>query len=283
MKRSPICIAITGANGFVGKNLRKHLNEKHIQVVAIARKNFFSYKNEKKIISPNYSEKDILSPLKGCHALIHLVGIGNQTLDSSYVPVNVILTKKIVNLCKKTKIKKIIYNSGLGASKKTKLSYFISKFQAEQEIIKSGLDYTIFRPSYIIGKNDLLTKNLNRQIKNGFVIIPGSGKYLIQPILVTDVIKIITTAIFSKKFSKKILDLVGPQTISFEKFVRSLLKNKKIKIKKYDLEKLYYEAIHNSKPNYGIDDLNILIGSFVSDHKSLEKLTGIKLTNVLKF
>lgn len=282
MQDSPICIAITGANGFVGKNLRKHLNTKNIQVVAIARKNFRSYKHEKKIISLNYSEKDLLSKLKGCHALVHLIGVGNQTINSDYLPVNVLLTKKIIKLCKKTKIKKIIYNSGLGVSKKSTISYFISKFQAEHEIIKSGLDYTIFRPSYIVGKDDLLSKNLNRQIKNNLIIVPGSGKYLIQPIFINDVVKIIAIAISSKNFSKKILNLVGPQSITFEKFVKLFLKNRTTKIKKINLEKMYYEAIHNPQCIYGIDDLNILIGSFVANHKPIERLSGLKLTKILK-
>ena len=71
------------------------------------------------------------------------------------------MTKKIIKLCKKTKIKKIIYISGLGVTSKSTSAYFISKYKAEQEIIKSGLDYTILRASYIIGKNDSLTKKPN--------------------------------------------------------------------------------------------------------------------------
>lgn len=274
-------IAITGANGFVARNLRKYLNTKHIEVVAIARKNFHSYKSEKKIISPNYSEKTLLLGLKGCDAMVHLVGIGNQTTNSDYLSTNVTLTKKLIQICKKKKIKKIIFNSGLGVSKKSTLSYFISKFHAEQEIVKSGLDYTIFRPSYIIGKDDLLTKNFKRQSKEGRIIIPGSGKYMIQPIFVEDAIKIITVAIFSKNFTNKILDLVGPKALSFEKFVKVYLQNKKLKFKKFNLEKLYFKAIHNPNSCYSVDDLNILIGSFVANHKNIEKLSGVKLTNFL--
>jgi NADH dehydrogenase len=68
-------------------------------------------------------------------------------------------------LCKRAKIKKIVYNSGLGVNKSTTFGYFISKLKAEQQIIKSGLDYAILRASYIIGKNDPLTKNLLKQAK----------------------------------------------------------------------------------------------------------------------
>jgi len=99
--------------------------------------------------------------------------------------------------------------------KKTTSSYFISKLKAEQLIVNSGLDYTIFRPSYILGTDDLLSQNLKKQIKKGFITIPGSGNYKLQPISVNDVAKIILQATTSKKFSKKIIDLVGPETVSF--------------------------------------------------------------------
>ena len=62
------------------------------------------------------------------------------------------LQKYIINMCKKAKIKKIIYASGLGVNASSSTGYFISKYRAEQLIINSGLDFSIFRPSYIVGK-----------------------------------------------------------------------------------------------------------------------------------
>ena len=97
-------------------------------------------------------------------------------------------------------IKSIFYFSGLGVSKNSTSRYFISKFKAEQIIINSGLNYTIFRPSYIIGKDDYLTKNVQKQIRKNKIVIPGSGKYIIQPIFINDVCKIVYLAIKSKKF-----------------------------------------------------------------------------------
>ena len=278
MKKS-VLIAITGANGFVAKNLRKFLRNDKIPSVCLARKNFRNYSLETKVISPDYNENQILSKLKKCDALIHLIGIGKQTVNSDYLPVNVELTRKMVKLCKKAKIKKIIFNSGLGVSKDTSVGYFISKYKAEQEIVNSGLDYTIFRPSYIIGKDDLLTKSLNTQIKNGKIIIPGSGNYKLQPIFVNDVAKIMLQAITSKKFSNKILDLVGPEIISFEQYVKIFINKKKVTTQKISLESAYHDAMHNPKSYFGVDDLNILVGSFIGDFKKLNKISNLNFTN----
>ena len=69
-------IVITGASGFVAKNLRKHLSEKNVHLISISRKNFKSFKNETKIISKNYEEKSLLPKIKNSDALVHLIGIG---------------------------------------------------------------------------------------------------------------------------------------------------------------------------------------------------------------
>jgi NADH dehydrogenase len=251
-------------------------------LISISRKDFKKFKNETKFITKNYDEKILLSKLKNSDALIHLVGIGKQTIDNDYNLINTEFTKKIVNLCKKSKIKKIVYTSGLGVSKNTTLGYFISKYKAERQIIDSNLDYTIFRPSYIVGKDDLFTKYLKKQIKVGQIKIPGSGNYSIQPIYIDDVSQIIFNAITQNKFSKIILDLVGSESITFEKYVREFSSGTNTEIKKINLETVYHEAISNSHSEFGVDDLNLLIGDFKGDYKKLKNISEIKFSSVRK-
>ena len=279
---SDLQFVVTGASGFVAKNVRKFLFENNIKTISVSRKNFQKFKNETKIVSKNYDEKIILPKIKKSDALIHLVGIGKQTVDNDYSLINLEFTKKIINLCKKVNIKKIVYTSGLGVSKNTTLGYFISKYKAEQQIINSKLDFTIFRPSYIVGKDDLFTKYLKSQIKRGIIQIPGSGKYTIQPIFINDVSKIILKSIQDKGFSNKILDLVGTESITFEKYVREFSHETGIKIKKISLETAYHQAITNPKNDFGVDDLNLLVGNFKGNHKKLENLSQIKFQSVME-
>ena len=281
MNRSPK-IVITGASGFVATNLRKYLSEKNTQLISISRNNFKEFRNEQKIISKNYDPNVLLPKIKNSDAIIHLVGIGKQSIKINYETVNVEFTNHILNLCKKSKIKKFIFTSGLGVSDKTSLEYFISKYKAEKLITHSGLDYTIFRPSYIVGKNDLFTKYLKKQIKNKQILIPGSGKYSIQPIHISDVVQIISQSIYDTKFKNKTIDLVGPNSISFEKYVKLFSKGTNSKIKKINLETCYHTAINNPNSDFGIDDLNILIGNFNGNHKKLKTISGLKCQSVIK-
>jgi len=277
LKNQTFTIAITGANGFVGRNVARLFTKKGIQVINIVRKNrTTSVQSGTRLISNDLSEKYLAQRLEKCTALLHFIGQGKQTVEDDYEKVNVGLTKNAINLCKKAGIKKIIYISGLGVHKNTTFGYFISKYKAEQEIIHSGLDYTIFRASYIVGKDDPLSQILCKQIKNGKITIAGSGNYRMQPIFVEDAGEVFLQSIFNKKLSKKIIDLVGPQTVTYNCFIKDFVRGKKIKIEKINLEDVYRTALQSKNSNFGLDDLNILVGDHVGNYKKLQKLTSIK-------
>jgi NADH dehydrogenase len=273
-------IVVTGASGFVAKNIRKYLSQNNVKLISISRKNFKKFKNETKIVSRTYDEKIILPKIKNSYGLIHLVGIGKQSMKNNYNLINVELTKKIINLCKKAQIRKIVYTSGLGVSKLSSLGYFISKYHAEKLIIESKLDYTIFRPSYIVGKDDLFTKYLKKQIKKGEIQIPGSGNYSIQPIYINDVSEIISKSLTDIKFKKQTLDLVGSESISFQNYVKLFSRKTQTKIKKINLETAYHDAISKPQSEFGVDDLNLLIGDFKGDHKKLKNISKISFQSI---
>lgn len=273
-------VVITGATGFIARHLRRYLYENDVKLFSISRCDFKNYKNEDKIITKSYDPATILPNIQGCDAVIHLVGTGRQSIQSSFDAVNYKLTKKLVDLCNKARIKKITYLSGLGVSRNNPLEYFLSKYRAEVEIKNSGINYTILRPSFIVGKGDPLTTHIKRQISKGVVIIPGSGKFQMQPVSINDVSKIILESLFNKRLSNKTLDLVGPEIITLEDYIRGLLRNTDAKIKKIPLEEAYYNAISRCSASMGVDDLNLLVGNFSGDHTKLERASGVKLQRI---
>ena len=104
-------VTISGAKGFVGKNLRKFLSQHNIQSIPISRTNF---------------DKNQFPQLKKVTHFVHLAGIGSESINQKFQNVNIETTKTVIELCKKNRIKKIIYFSGLGVSKNSRSSYFIS-------------------------------------------------------------------------------------------------------------------------------------------------------------
>lgn len=265
-------IAISGANGFVARNLRKLLSQKNIDTVCLSRRNFRARKNETKITSLDYSEIPI-SEIKDCTAFVHLAGSGMQKPGSEYSLTNISLTKKLLTLCKKSGIDRFIFMSGLGVSYNSVTDYFISKYTAEQAVVNSGLDHTIFRPSYILGKDDHLTKSLKKQIAARRLVLPGSGKFLMQPVCISDACQILYQSVISDRYLNRTVDLVGPETITY----KHLLSKLRFKITKLSLEESYRDAIYQTGP-FGIDDLNILVGGFVGDFEKLQRLSGLEFS-----
>ena len=276
-------IAISGANGFVGKSVGQFLAKNGFDIIGIVRRGKKRAVNfGQAVISEDLTENDLTIQVRGSIAFLHFIGIGKQTAESDYEKVNVGLTRNAIRLCKKAHVNKIIFISGLGVNKKSTTGYFISKFKAEQLILKSGLDYTIFRPSYIIGENDPLSNMLMKQIRDNQITIPGSGNYRVQPILVSDVARIMMKAIFEKKFSRKIIDLVGPQTVTYNHFIKDLVGKRRIKIRNVDFEQAYHDALRGKNDQFGVDDLSILVGDYVGNHKRLAKISQMEFTKYNK-
>ncbi|HMK32120.1 MAG TPA: NAD-dependent epimerase/dehydratase family protein, partial [Nitrosopumilaceae archaeon] len=92
--KNTLKIAITGANGFVGRNVGKALSKKGISVIGLVRKGKKSSINfGAAVASDDLSENNLASKLRGCSALLHFIGQGKQTVNSDYQKVNVGLTK----------------------------------------------------------------------------------------------------------------------------------------------------------------------------------------------
>ena len=64
MSNISAAVAVTGANSFVGKSLRKFLYKNKINVLGISRKNFHKYPTETKIKSKNLLEQRLQKKLK---------------------------------------------------------------------------------------------------------------------------------------------------------------------------------------------------------------------------
>ena len=80
--------------------------KKNHKAISISRSSFKSYPNERKLFLINYSENDLISKIKNCSTLFHFVGVGNQSVNTTFESVNYEFTKHIISLSK-ANIKKL--------------------------------------------------------------------------------------------------------------------------------------------------------------------------------
>jgi NADH dehydrogenase len=95
---------------------------------------------------------------------------------------------------------------------------------AEHAIIESGIPYTIFRPSWVYGRED---KSLNRFVRFAqtlpFVPVIGDGKNRVQPLFIMDLVRMIARSLELPKTMNQIYEIGGPEILTMDEVVRTIL------------------------------------------------------------
>src|SRR5208337_4490948 len=214
-------ILITGASGFVGRNLLRHIDAKKMRIRCLVRnKNKLGGDEEAEIIEGDISDRNVLNEAtKNVDTVVHLAAVIKSSVPREFVDVNVTGTKNLVEACLRNEIKKIIYVSSLDAALNKHDLYGETKAGGEDEIIRSGIDYIILRPALIYG-TDLNGINVLAKIVKTFPIIPviGGGTHKLQPVYINDVCEIIAKLINSD-IRNKIYYIAGEQDISMNALI----------------------------------------------------------------
>ena len=82
------------------------------------------------------------------------------------------------------------------------------------------MNYTIVRPTIVLGKECPGWSALSRLAQLPFIPISGDGTARIQPIDVDDLVDAINLIVEEKDFCNEIFDLGGPETLSIEDFLK---------------------------------------------------------------
>lgn len=218
-------VFITGASGFIGKQLLKHIesDSRFEEVFCLCRKDIIDLPSRFTIINGSLED---LSRTPGFNAdvCIHLAAVTNSVSvdDSDIFRINSDGTAEIIAFCKKNNIPRIVFLSSINVYLEKKYAYALSKISAEEHIKNSGLEYSILRCSLVYGEGCQSFDKIICFIKQ-FHIVPvfGNGKAYEQPIYIDEVCNEIIRHVFLIKESK-ILDLYGKTKMTYNEMVRQL-------------------------------------------------------------
>src|SRR3989442_10746426 len=118
-------------------------------------------------------------------------------------------------------VRRIVHISVTNVQATSSLPYFKGKGEVEEAIARSGLSYSIIRPTLILGQEDILLNNIAWFLRRLPVFgIPGDGSYRVQPVFVEDVADLAVFAATQKE--NLVMDAVGPEIYTFDALVRAL-------------------------------------------------------------
>lgn len=128
-------------------------------------------------------------------------------------------TETLVNAAADAGVQRIVHVSIANPSRESPFEYYRGKAEIEDIVARSGVSYTLVRPTVIFGPEDILINNIAWILRKLPVFgIPGDGKYRIQPVHVEDMAEILYNA--GQQEDNIIMDAVGPEKFTFEDLVK---------------------------------------------------------------
>ncbi|MBN2151927.1 MAG: 7-cyano-7-deazaguanine synthase [Candidatus Lokiarchaeota archaeon] len=225
-----VLIAVTGANGFLGTAVARLALQQGIFVRGIVRSDEAAAElgqlGIKAFVCNGYAIGDLEAAFRGAMAVVHLVAITRGS-KSHIDEVNVKLLGRVLDAARKAGVPKVIHLSGLGVGVPVACTaevevYLRSKEAAESLVERSGMEYTILRPSFIIGPGDGFTRAVVESISSGYVRYPGLKDGLVQPVAIDDAAGAIIKAATTKGSQKNQYDLVGPEAMAVDTLVMAI-------------------------------------------------------------
>ena len=265
-------IAVTGSNGFIGKNLIYNLiNSKKYEILKINRK------TKRKLATKYLLEADVIC---------HFAGVNRPKKNKTFKKDNINFTKYISKILEKNnKPKKIIFSSSIHANLKN--NYGISKLKCEKILISCAKKYNFslinLRIPNVFGKwckpnyNSVIATFCNNIARKKKIKILDPNK-IIRLIYIDDLVSIITKFINKKNegISTKIIKSTKAITIKklSDKINKFELQRKNLHFDSFedkfekDLYSTYISHLPSRKISYKLMKKTDRRGSFVEFFKN---------------
>ena len=223
-------VLVTGATGYVGNYVVKALLEAGHAVTAVSRKgaksstasgkNLGTVTGVKYVVADVGSGSGVLDAVRGCDVIVNLVGIIAQRGEQTFQRVHVDGTRHLIEAAESLGIKRFVQMSALGAAAGAASRYSATKFEAEELLRKSDLEWTIFRPSLIFGVgDDFFGRVLKNLVATPVVPQIGDGLFPFRPVWVGDVAQCFVQALSNPATIGQTYDLVGPKEYTFRQLL----------------------------------------------------------------
>jgi NADH dehydrogenase len=153
-------------------------------------------------------------------AVINLVGILNESGSNTFAQAHVELPRNIAAACAAARVRRFVHVSALNADPAGPSRYLRSKGEGEAVVAASGLDWTIFQPSVIFGREDRFL-NLFAKLLRIAPLMPLAGADArFQPVYVGDVAECIARALPLDATFRQKYRLCGPEIYTLRDLVR---------------------------------------------------------------
>ncbi|MDX1625301.1 MAG: complex I NDUFA9 subunit family protein [Wenzhouxiangellaceae bacterium] len=225
-------ILILGGSGFVGGHLARRLErDGHRMTIATrhapnARRLTILPGLRVRAFDP-YDADRLAEELDGHDAVVNLVGILNEKLfgGGGFERAHVELPEKVVEACRRAGVGRLLHMSALNAGSDAS-RYLATRGEGEQRVRDSGLDWTIFRPSTIFGRDDSFLNRFASLLRFSPVLPLARPGAKFAPTWVNDVVEAFARALGSDEAVGETYELCGDETWELKAIVEWIAEQK---------------------------------------------------------
>ena len=240
-------ILVTGGTGFIWSHLVKRLISKGHHIFCLirdCRKGEILRNLGATLITGDITDSNLIEQIpEGIEQIHHLAGVlGKWNIPNQvYQDVHIRGTENMLKLCMRFRIKRFVHCSSAGVLGPTGEAFFDESFpyrptsiyertkaEAEKLVLTyagdAKIDTTIIRPAVVYGPRDSHMLGLFKAVQGGFFPLIGSGKALLQPAYIEDVIHGFESCINNEKTINQIYILAGERPVTVKEFVGMIAK-----------------------------------------------------------
>ena len=210
-------VAITGATGFIGRQLAERLEAEGHETVKLDR---VVYNDNS--IQTDLSDVDVLTgAFDGCRCVAHCAGINREIGEQTFSRVHIEGTRNVVEAAKRAGVRKVVLMSFLRARPNCGSPYHESKWAAEELVRYSGLDYTIIKAGIVYGRGDHMLDHLSHALHTfPLFATVGFEDKTVRPLAVEDLTQVMRAALIDNRMKGQTIAVLGPEEIYLSEAVR---------------------------------------------------------------
>jgi uncharacterized protein YbjT (DUF2867 family) len=223
-------ILVTGATGFVGRNLVEMLaGDANLRVRVLLRPGGSADRLPRGVpvhaMMGNVQDADsLLAAMDGVHTIFHLVGTDTRGRHAELEKVDTQATKAIIEAAQAARVGRIIYLSRVGADRGSAYPVLKAKGEIEELIKSSGIAYTIFRTSVLFGAGDHFSEHIAMLIRAfPAFLVPGDGEATFQPLWVDDLVTCLAMSLEDLDLIDQTISLGGPEILSYRRIAMRIM------------------------------------------------------------
>ena len=223
-------VLVTGGAGVVGRALCRELLNRGVCVRVLSLPGdtlVESLPRGVEVAYGNVAEYTSIRPaFDGVDCVFHLAAILLSNDPRAFEKINAGGTRNVVSACQDAGVRRMLYVSSISVTYPVRTPYGESKLAGEEAVKNSGLEWTIVRPTLVIGDGGGVEFRMFADFVCRFPLypMPGGGVAKKRPVRSVDLVKGIAAAGLTRDAVGKTYALAGPEVMTMAEMARRVLR-----------------------------------------------------------